>query len=458
MREDPISAVLRQFRRVEGLRFAGALSDAELLDRFLARRDEAAFEVLVWRHGPMVLRVCHRVLRQTQDAEDAFQATFLVLFRKAGSIGRRASLGAWLHRVACRTAWRLRKKNAPFVTRREPLTDVPAPPAAPENEIALWLDDAVNRLPERYRTAFILCCLQDRTYEQAAAELGCPLGTVQSRLARARQRLQQWLTQRGLTVGGAALSLSLADAAGAVEITAPLVQQTLSLAAQLAAGTLTAPPVAAVLAGEVLRSLVVARVWAAAFIFLAVTAVLGGWAWQTGRAPPHNPPPANPPTRAVQRPPDAPPKRPALKLPELQGDWGLDTVDGRNDRPAMGERRTVLMTLKDKHCTLKVMDALEVEGTLAGNPGADPPSFLLTIKAVRGDLKGAARAGRFGELLAARAPGDILAGVYRRSGNSALLTLAAPGRPAPASFPARADPNVLLLRGFVSHRVLVIPY
>lgn len=454
MRDDPIGAILRQFRRVEGLRFAGALTDAELLDRFVARRDEAAFEVLVWRHGPMVLRVSNRVLGQQQDAEDAFQATFLVLFRKAASISRRASLAAWLHRVACRTSWRLRKKNAPFVTRRQPLTDVPAPESPPrEDEIALWLDDAINRLPERFRAPFILCCLQDRTYEQAATELGCPLGTLQSRLARARQRLQKWLTQSGLTGGGAAaLSLSLAEAVGAAEVTTPLVQQTLQLAAQLAAGTLATPPAAAVIAHEVIRGLFLARLRAAALAAAAVAAVLGGWAWQTSRADPHDPPPTNSPAPVAARAAEeALPKHPALKIPELQGDWGLDVADVKGERfVPPGERRTMLLTLKDKRYTLKLQDVFEAEGTLDGDPGASPPSFRLTIEAVRGDVKGA-RLGRFGELLSSGGP---LAGIYRRSGNSSQLILAAqPGRPPPAEFPTALSPEIVVLRGFVAHRV-----
>ncbi|SRR6266545_1653010 len=459
MREDPLGAILRQFRRVEGMRFAGALSDAELLDRFLAHRDEAAFEVLVWRHGPMVLRVCHRILGQAQDAEDAFQATFLVLFRKAESIDRRASLAAWLHRVACRVAWRLRKKNAPLVTRRQPLTDVPAPePPVHEDGIALWLDEAINRLPERYRAAFILCCLQERTYEQAAAELGCPLGTVQSRLARARQRLQTWLKGRGLTVGGA-LGFGLTETSDAAEMAAPLVRQTMDLAAQLAAGTLATPPTAAIIASEVIRSLLVARTRVALLAVLAVATLLGGWAWQTSRAEPPDSQP-RPPARIVERPPEVPQaKHPALDLPELQGAWGLDLVDGKGERPRPGERKSVLMILKEKHCILKLTDTLEIQATLAGDPGANPPSFWLTIEAVRGDPKSAARAGRFGELLAACAVGDTLAGIYRRSGKTALLALTVtPGRPPPAAFPPGPEPDVLLLRGFLAHRVLLKTY
>lgn len=183
-------------------RVTAVVSDTELLERFLAERDEAAFELLVWRHGPMVFAVCRRVLRHTQDAEDASQAAFLLLARKAGEIGRRESVGGWLYTVAYRLALRAKSQSSRHARRRRTLQDIAddEPGGDPAEQLA-WrelsqlLDAELSRIPEKYRTAFILCHLEGKSCEEAAAYLGCPRGTVQSRVGRARQRLRQQLTQ-----------------------------------------------------------------------------------------------------------------------------------------------------------------------------------------------------------------------------------------------------------------------
>src|SRR5262249_27726737 len=161
--------------------------------------DEAAFEVLLWRHGPMILGVCRRVLDHDADVEDAFQATFLLLVRKAASIQRGASVAAWLYQTAYRVALRARQRSRKrTVTGRSQL--VTSDPA----EEVLWrdvrpvLDDEINRLPEKYRVPFIRCYLEGCTNEEAAVEMGCPVGTIHSRLSWARERLRSRLTRRGL--------------------------------------------------------------------------------------------------------------------------------------------------------------------------------------------------------------------------------------------------------------------
>src|SRR5262249_7541289 len=149
--------LLRLLRRHAGETVGAALSDGQLVERFVARRDAAAFEALFWRHGPMVLAVCRRLLGAA-DAEDAFQATFLVLVRKAASIGPRDAVGAWLYRVAYRVALRARPAA-------RPVGELPAegPPAAADDEAAAWrdlrplLDEAIAGLPEKYRAAVVLC-------------------------------------------------------------------------------------------------------------------------------------------------------------------------------------------------------------------------------------------------------------------------------------------------------------
>src|SRR5262249_9357821 len=142
---------------------AATLPDAELLQRWAGQRDQAAFELLLWRHGPMVLRVCRRLLRQPHDVEDAFQATFLTLVRVAASIRRGEALAAWLHRVASRVALAARTAAARQARREQAAVDVPAPGSLEEvsrRDLRALLDEEIDRLPEGYRRAIILCCLE----------------------------------------------------------------------------------------------------------------------------------------------------------------------------------------------------------------------------------------------------------------------------------------------------------
>jgi RNA polymerase sigma factor (sigma-70 family) len=197
---------------------SGGLSDAHLLERWTLCRDEVAFELLLRRHGPMVFAVCRRLLNSAQDAEDAFQATFLILVRRANAIRKHTALGSWLYKVAYRVALRARHKPGLPTTASDldTLRD-----ERERTEEVLWndlrpvLDEEVVRLPPRYRDVFVLCQLQGKSNNEAARELGCPLGTVVSRLSRARNRLRDRLTQRGVTVSVGALTAMLAPQAGA---------------------------------------------------------------------------------------------------------------------------------------------------------------------------------------------------------------------------------------------------
>jgi RNA polymerase sigma factor (sigma-70 family) len=189
------------------------VSDADLLARFVRGRDEAAFELLVWRHGPLVLGVCRRVLRNEQDAEDVFQATFLTLARKASSIAKGECISSWLYQVAYRIALRARRRPVPAPLNEQADTSFTPDPAErlAAYELRSLLDAEVNRLPEKYRAAFVLCYLHGKTNEAAARELGCPKGTVLSRLARARERLRAQLEQRGVALGAGSSAVFLAQ-------------------------------------------------------------------------------------------------------------------------------------------------------------------------------------------------------------------------------------------------------
>jgi RNA polymerase sigma factor (sigma-70 family) len=207
---------------------ASGVSDADLLSRFVSHQDEAAFELLVWRHGPLVLGACRRILRRDQDIEDAFQATFLTLARKAGSISKGASVSAWLYQVAYRVALRVNRYRAPQPLGNQDLVftaDGDPGEQLAAHELRSLLDAEVNRLPEKYRTAFILCYLNGKTNEAAARELGCPKGTILSRLARARDRLRRRLTEKGF--GDGLLSDVLSDQARNLPSLAPVMVHTM---------------------------------------------------------------------------------------------------------------------------------------------------------------------------------------------------------------------------------------
>jgi RNA polymerase sigma factor (sigma-70 family) len=272
------SPVARYLRRVLSRPGCGGLSDAELLERFVAQRDEAAFEVLVWRHGPAVLGVCRRVLRHEEDAEDAFQATFLVLVRKAGAIGRRQAVGSWLYRVAYRVALRAKAGAAKRSALPTAALDVPADERVPDwvwGDLRPVLDDEVNRLPEKYRAPFVLCYLDGLTNEEAARELGCPKGTVLSRLAWARERLRARLARRGLAPSAGLLGTALAaDAAAAVP--AALVEATLQTGMRMAAGEAVVGGPVAALAEGVLRTMLWNKVQIVTGCVLAVAVLTVG--------------------------------------------------------------------------------------------------------------------------------------------------------------------------------------
>ncbi|HUR55773.1 MAG TPA: sigma-70 family RNA polymerase sigma factor, partial [Gemmataceae bacterium] len=196
-----------------------AVPDADLLDRFVRSSDQAAFELLVWRHGAMVWGVCRRTLHPDLDAaEDACQAAFAALARSAARFRNRDAVGAWLRRVATRAALDLRTARRAAA---RPLTpdfadpharDLEPPHAASNSEVRALLDTGLDQLPTKLRTPFVLCELEGRTNAEAAAALGCPVGTVESRLTRARQRLRVWLTDRGVVPAVAVVAVALPDA------------------------------------------------------------------------------------------------------------------------------------------------------------------------------------------------------------------------------------------------------
>lgn len=243
-----LQSILNCVSPSKGNQSGEGVTDSELLERFLTRRDEAAFELLVRRHGALVYGICRRLLGNVHDVEDAFQATFLVLTRKASSIGKRDSISSWLYKVAYRIALRARKRKAKQVNREKFLAELDVPERGPDfsnnsdwRELQPVLDAEINRLPEKYRAVLVLCYLEGKTNEAAAQELGCPKGTVLSRLARGRDRLRNRLQQRGITLSIAPFALVLAQNARAwAEVSPQLIHATTHLAGFLAVSQVVA--------------------------------------------------------------------------------------------------------------------------------------------------------------------------------------------------------------------------
>jgi RNA polymerase sigma factor (sigma-70 family) len=270
MSQEPLQLLMRGLRRLND---GGGLSDAQLLERFVAQRDEAAFELLVWRHGPTVLGVLGRLLRNERDIEDAFQATFLVLVRKAAAVAKRAAIGSWLYKVAYRIALDARRSLGAHARCDTLAIDPSAPPAPDETawrELRPILDEAVMALPEKYRAAFVLCCIEGKTNEEASRQLGCAKGTIASRLARARARLQQRLARRGIGLAAGALACALAERALAT-VPVHLAQHVLLIAR----GSVLVSARVAALAEGVLHVMLLTKIKFASAAVLAVGLVAG---------------------------------------------------------------------------------------------------------------------------------------------------------------------------------------
>jgi RNA polymerase sigma factor (sigma-70 family) len=213
-----------------------APGDAELLRRFARGRDDAAFTTLVRRHGPMVLGVCRRVLKRPHDAEEAFQTTFLILVRKAGTLTRPDQLAGWLYGVAYRAALKVRAAAARQAAHGGDSVDVPAPDpeadAGPWDDLRDALDEEMIALPEKFRAPLVLCYLEGMTNEDAARRLGWPAGSMSYRLARGRELLRERLRRRTRHFfAPLPFVLWLSDRAAAASVPAPLAETTAAKAA-----------------------------------------------------------------------------------------------------------------------------------------------------------------------------------------------------------------------------------
>jgi RNA polymerase sigma factor (sigma-70 family) len=276
-------------RRAASVSQSAHLSDGELLALHLASGDEAPFEALLRRHGPMVLGVCRRVLQNEADAHDAFQATFLVFLRKAATIIPRDMVGNWLHGVAYKTALKAQAMNRQRrANEREARAALPpgAGHGALQDRLEL-LDEALSRLPAKYRSAIVLCDLEGKTIKEAANQVNCPPGTVASRLAGGRALLAKRLTRYGLCLTAATVAEALARGAVPPGIPKALVRSLVQAAATVAAGQQVANVMSAkvvALTERVVKTMLIAKLKTLTPVLLATVALGGGgvlWSYST---------------------------------------------------------------------------------------------------------------------------------------------------------------------------------
>jgi RNA polymerase sigma factor (sigma-70 family) len=345
-----MSEVIQHLHRV-ALRDGAALTDAQLLDRFVAHRDGDAFAVLVRRHGPMVWGVCRRLLRGHQDSEDAFQATFLVLARKAASIVPREMVANWLYGVAHQTAFKARAVAARRAARERQVAQMPEPAEAERDswsDLRSVLDEELSRLPERYRVAIVLCDLEGRSRKDAARQLGCPEGTLAGRVTRGRALLARRLARRGLAVPAGALAAA-PDAAQASEPASLVCFATrgASLAAGRAADGVI-PVAVAALAEGVLRTMLLTRLKIAAAALLLVALACSGVGVLIQAAPAADQPIASAKGARKDKPP-AETKKAALEVHALIEEVNLErgTVTARLAKGDLDDVRSLAALIED---------------------------------------------------------------------------------------------------------------
>ena len=334
MATSQMSGVLDHLRRTVLLRDGAGLTDGQLLEDYLGRRDEAALAALVRRHGPMVWGVCRRVLRSHHDAEDAFQATFLVLVRKAASIMPREMVANWLYGVAHHTALKARATTAKRKGRERQVTKMPEPAAAEQaswHDLQPMLDEELSRLPDKYRSVIILCDLEGRTRKEAARQLGVPEGTVGGWLARARTALAKRLAERRVLLSGGALAVVPSQNVASAGVPTSVVSSTIKAASLVGAGHAAAPGVisakVAALAEGVMKTMLLTKIKTmTAVLVVMVVAVVGALSLGTGPLDPHSH--AAEPNKGSKDDPKAPPARQAkTDQQKLAGTWEVQVEE-----------------------------------------------------------------------------------------------------------------------------------
>jgi RNA polymerase sigma factor (sigma-70 family) len=372
MPREQLDLVLGHLRRVTGPVAEEELTDAQLLERYVAGRDEEAFATLVRRHGRLVRSVCRHVLHHEEDTGDAFQATFLVFACKAASIQKTNSVASWLYGVAYRTAMNARRAR----TRRskEQVEVRGCSPEGPCTEAALRevqtiLDDEVKNLAEKYRAPFVLCCLEGKSRAEAARELGWKEGTVFSRLARARKELQQRLSRRGVVLTAALCAIELSRTGVTAAVRPALLNCTIKAALSFAADKTAAADLMSAevttLAKGVLQNMCTSKLKIATALLLTA-GLLTGTALLTRHALAAKPAAIQPQTVAPMVPDDkkgpAAPRAAAPKADEAEALVFSGTVLGSDGRPFAGAKVFLWTSAIKKPADMPVLTATEADG------------------------------------------------------------------------------------------------
>jgi RNA polymerase sigma factor (sigma-70 family) len=450
-------SVLRELRRAALLGDGGGMTDGQLLECFVAHRDEAAFAALVRRHGPMVLGVCRRVLGHVQDAEDAFQAAFLVLARKAASVGQRELVGNWLYGVAYRTALDARAAATRRRTRERQVSAMPEPEAG--DGLDVWsdlrplLDRELARLPDKYRVPVVLCDLEGTPRKEVARQLGIPEGTLSGRLTTARRTLARRLARQGLALSGGALTAALTQGAVSACVSSPLVASTARAAGAVAAGGAAAAVVSArveALVEGAVRALYVTKLKTMTILLLVAGIAVGAGllahqptaAEQPGAKAIEKPPVTRPgaaegkglagPTTRKQDARGGPKGDTQAELKRLQGLWqhvagGLEHQDGEQvvRGPAAGGPR--LFIHGDKLIWVDKGQASGEEETVTLDATAEPKRIKFTTKGAGGNER-VLREGIYKwERLSAAVEGEAAT-------DSLTIHIALEGKPVPKRF------------------------
>jgi RNA polymerase sigma factor (sigma-70 family) len=454
--------VARDLRNLFDVGVVGSLSDGQLLDRFLACREEAIFEAIIDRHGPMVWGVCRRILRDHHDAEDAFQATFLVMARKAASIVPREKVGNWLYGVAYQTAMKARATRAKRHRREVPMLAVPEPGAggAEQRDDRLGeLDRELSRLPEKYRILIILCELEGTTLKAAAEQLGWPIGTVSGRLSRAKVLLARRLAKTGVAPSVATLAALFLQESASASVPTRLITLTSQAASLIGAGRAVAAGVVSdgvmSLFEGVMKTMSLSKIKVIVAVMLGVGLLAGGMRAASqidptqakheagptaGGIPAHDKEPIQVKQKvsAAAKPPDALPDG-ALAM---QGVWTgvLAEVGGARAAPAenvpLGEAR---IHVKDDRLTLR---GLMIHGTSVGFTNSVDTIFMLKTDATKTP--------RTIDLTLPATPDDIAPttylGIYRLDGDDLTICVSPPNKKRPSEFKTRAKTSQLLLK------------
>ncbi len=378
-----MDTVIRHLRRVMLRQDGAGWTDGQLLASFIDHKDEAAFEALVRRHGPMVFGVCRRLLHNHHDAEDAFQATFLVLARKASSVRPRERVANWLHGVALRTAMKAKAMTAKRRGREKQVTEMPEPEAVQQDQwrdLQPLLDQELNGLPENYRLPILLCDLEGKTIKDAAQQLGWPQGSVAGRLARGRKLLAKRLANRGVTLSAGSLAAVVAQNAVSAAVPTSLMSTTVKAAAVIAAGQAAVarvvPAKVAILMEGVLKTMFMTKLKSLMPVTMAVLAImvgvgvgLLGYGRATGQQKEDNKSDAVTP------------------LDKLQGTWVLASAErsGRVLPERTIQALKMTLTIKDDRFTLQFTredtESRTQEGKLTIDPAKQPETMAwLAVK------------------------------------------------------------------------------